>query len=204
MPAQTIIPSKSGFLRVVDGDAWSDVRDIDTAETVTLDGNLFTEGFKHASTVWIISRTFFTFAIPSNIIITSASLQCYTLLYQQPARIIAGTRTDPENDITVEDYDQIDFTSAYSDAVSGINPNFTINSTGINYLNSKTGTNAELVAVQETDYSDTEPDADSYRAIWYGSHNASYYPRLTINYYGFNKKILAGTVHIGSNANIHI
>ena len=207
MPSQTLASYKNGMHRLVDGPDWDDVRDATESDSVTIGGLLYTEGLKWASTTWIVARTFLTFqipSIPSNNIITSASLKFYTLLYTSPARVIAGTRSDPENNITVGDYNQVNFNTAYSDVVDGSNPNFTLNSTGIDYLNSKTGTNAELVAVQETDYSDTEPDNNGYRTYWYGADNATYYPRLTINYMSLKNKILAGTTHIGSNATIHI
>ena len=93
--------------------------------------------------------------------------------------------------------------------MDGTNPNFTLNSTGIDYLNSKTGTNAELITVQETDYSDTEPANNGHRAYFYGATSEDYYPRLTINYEaapmksGFsNVHLKGGEFHVGSNAKI--
>mgnify|MGYP001376353677 CR=1 FL=1 len=211
MPSQTLTSYKNGMHRLVDGPDWDDVRDATDSDDVTIGGLLYTEGLKWASTTWIVARTFLTFQIPSippNNIITSASLKFYTLLYTSPARVIAGTRSDPENNITVGDYNQVNFNTAYSDVVDGSNPNFTLNSTGIDYLNSKTGTNAELITVQETDYSDTEPANNGHRAYFYGATSEDYYPRLTINY-GMKVGVGTthagkGTIHVGSNAKIII
>ena len=131
MPSQTLASYKNGMHRLIDGPDWDEVRDATDSDDVTIGGLLYTEGLKWASTTWIVARTFLTFqipSIPSNNIITSASLKFYTLLYTSPARVIAGTRSDTENNITVGDYNQVNFNTAYSDVVDGSNPNFTLNS----------------------------------------------------------------------------
>jgi len=217
MPSVTIQPTLGGQAGYTEGgadqSAWDTAKDAATAnETLyTADSNILrASGWTNGSAM-VCRRTFYTFQIPSDIegIITSATFKVGYLIYNGPVRIVGGQRADFNVAITVEDYDQVDFNTAYSDsAVQGSSSyyNIDLNQTGINFLNGEgvTGVNRELVIVSDNDYTDTLPTDSSNRAIFRARNDDTYFPRLIINYMGLDNKILAGTTHIGSNATIHI
>ena len=210
MASKVIYPHLDAMAQQTDTD-WDTARDATASDAAISDTNLsFAEGYLHGGSTFLIKRTFFTFIIPSGILeITSATFKIYNLLYTSAAVLIKGTRSDPESDLTTGDYDEVDFSVPYSDSFSGLNPTVTLNQAGINHLNAKIGSYAELVVVNQKDYSDTEPDGNSFRTMWYSadaSVSTIYWPRLTINYIPKpnNISVYSGTTHISSNALIHI
>ena len=216
MPSVTIQPTlggRTGYTESgADQSAWDAAKDAVTGDAlVTADSSLLeSSGWTNGSAM-VCRRVFYTFQIPSDIegIITSATFKVGYLIYNGPVRIVGGQRTDFHVAITVEDYDQVDFNTAYSDSSvqgSGGYYNIDLNQTGINFLNGEgvTGANRELVFVSDNDYTDTLPTDTSNIAAFYARNHSTHYPRLIINYMGLDNKILAGTTHIGSNATIHI
>jgi len=210
MASQTLTAYESGHIRNIDSD-WDTTKDASSGDALGVsDSLLFTEGWTNGPTSWIIARAFLTFqipAIPTNNIITSAALSFTTLLYGDDAYMIKGTRGDPENDLTLADFDAVDFNVIYSDDIDAYpNPTFTLNSTGLDYLNSKHGSYAELVLVNNKDFTDTEPSGTGNRAYWKGADDETYYPRLAITYQVITgvgtTHIGKGTSHVSSNAKI--
>ena len=192
MPSQELTAYLGGYVRrIVSGDdqaAWDSVRDgtNGTADAHESDDLIKFEAWTNGSSM-VGARAFYTFTMPDDIVITGATLKCYSLIYGNAGYLIAGTRSDFHTDITTSDWDQVNFDKLYSDnsvSVSGGSWSWPFNQVGINHLNGEglVGQNRELVIVQQLDYEDTLPTASNTQGLIYDRDNASYYPRLTINY----------------------
>tara|TARA_Y100001963_G_C6713992_1_gene415660 strand:- start:480 stop:1118 length:639 start_codon:yes stop_codon:yes gene_type:complete len=212
MPSIEIYPTIDGRVHASSG-TWDGVRDATTGTAYTSDasdtqtpqaGNILGTRF--------ISRGFFTFAIPSSVgTITAVTIRLTRKGNTPDGYFIASAKADATA-IVDADFNNIDFSTAYSSEVD-INgeETTTLNAAGISAVQTAVGGYFEFAYVENNyDYPDTDPgSSNSFGGIYFSEESGTDNdPMLTITYTAAepdnNIKILAGTVHIGSNATIHI
>tara|TARA_Y100000593_G_scaffold73238_1_gene134536 strand:- start:528 stop:1169 length:642 start_codon:yes stop_codon:yes gene_type:complete len=205
MATTNIYPTIDGSIRATSGTSWNAVRDATsgTAATTAASDSTTAEAGIIMGT-WFITRGFFTFAIPSNITITAATLRLTETTDASNAPngfFIASTKADATA-IVGADFNNVTFGTAYSSAVtlSGT-VTTTLNAGAITALNSAVGGYFECAYVEDTyDYTDTDPvNTSNFGGIRYSEYSGtSSDPMLTLTYtettYDF--KMLSGNITI--------
>ena len=211
MASTEIYPTIDGSIRATSGTSWNAVRDATsgTAATTAASDSTTAEAGIIMGT-WFITRGFFTFAIPSNITITAATLRLTETTDASNAPngfFIASTKADATA-IVGADFNNVTFGTAYSSAVtlSGT-VTTTLNAGAITALNSAVGGYFECAYVEDTyDYTDTDPvNTSNFGGIRYSEYSGtSSDPMLTLTYISkFKGVIKGGTLNIqGGSINV--
>ena len=210
MPTLEIYPTIDGRVHATSG-TWDGVRDASSGTAYT--GASSDSTTPEAGNIfgYFISRGFFTFAISSSIpasSITSATIRLTRKANTPDGYFIASAKADATA-IVGADFNNIDFSTAYSSVVDlNGTETTTLNAAAITALNSAIGGYFECAYVENNyDYPDTDPGSNnSFGGIYFSEQSGTDKdPMLTITYvipYD-NKKISAGTVHIG-NGTLHV
>ena len=211
MATTNIYPTIDGYINKTSNSSWDAVRDATSGTTVdtTDDQDSLAAQAGYLMGGWFVGRGYFTFAIPDNIASISAATFRLTETSEAsnaPNGYVIASAKASATAIVLADFDNIDFSTAYSSAVtlSGT-VTTTLNAAALTALNSAIGGYFECAYVEDTyDYTDTDPGSNaSYGGLrWSEYSGTSSDPMLTLTYTAKptspHLNILSGTMTIKS------